>query len=283
MSTAGRIPMRATSPASSPTATRATFVAARTSPSCWATRDRVSAGLTAGATRILLFAHVLVGEPASTSDQVAGRLSPEHALVPGVGDLVEQLVAEFLRRAGDRSAAERPVEVDGRLVVGQRPHHEALHAALHEIAPCRREQPPAEAESLEFGAQIKLVDLAVVLQAARPVAPIVGIARDGVAERQERDAAALADRAVPPVGAAPRDQSLEFPARNDSLIGGPPSVVMRIGDRFGIACARTTDLDEDRAHESNRTSPRLPHQEGCCFVALVWMNRDDMARIHCGA
>src|SRR5262249_35218347 len=118
----------------------------------------------------------------------------------------------------------------------------------HEVAPRRREQPPAEAQPLEFGAQIELVDLAVILQAACAVAAVIGVARDGVAERQQRDAAALADRAVPPVGTASRDQPLEFPARDDSLIGGPPSLVMRIGDRFGIARARTTNLDEDRAH-----------------------------------
>src|SRR5690348_71832 len=33
--------------------------------------------------RILLFAHVLVGEPVPTPDQVGGRLSPEHALSCG--------------------------------------------------------------------------------------------------------------------------------------------------------------------------------------------------------
>src|SRR5262249_6879897 len=129
--------------------------------------------------------------------------------------------------------------------------------------PRRREQPPAEAEPLELGTQVELVDLAVELQAARPVAAVVGVARDGVAERHERDAAALADRAVPPVGAAACDQPLEFPARNDPLIGGPPSFVMRISNRFCIGCACTTNLDEDRAHESNRTSTRLSHQEGC--------------------
>src|SRR5262249_15444393 len=132
--------------------------------------------------------------------------------------------------------------------------HEALHAALHEIAPRSGEQPPAETQPLKLGAQVELVDLAVIVQAARPVAAVVGVARDGVAERQQRNAAALADRAVPPVRTAPRNQALEFPARDDSLIGGPPSFVMRVGDRFGIGGACTTNLDEDRTHESNRTS-----------------------------
>jgi hypothetical protein len=33
----------------------------------------------------LHLAHVLIGEPVSTPDQVGGRLSPEHALVGGIG------------------------------------------------------------------------------------------------------------------------------------------------------------------------------------------------------
>ena len=59
------------------------------------------------------------------------------------------------------------------------------------------EQPAAEAEALEFGPQIKLVDLAVVEQAASAVAAVVGVAGDLVAELQDGDAAAFADRANP--------------------------------------------------------------------------------------
>src|SRR5690349_24974756 len=117
------MPMRTISPARSPTGTRATFAAARTSRSCWAKPELGSAGRTAGAISA--------------------------CSIPGEGDLVEQLVAELFRRAGDRAAAERPIELDRGLVVGQRPHHQALHAALHEVAPRSGEQPPAEAEPLE--------------------------------------------------------------------------------------------------------------------------------------
>src|SRR5262249_53223812 len=144
----------------------------------------------------------------------------------------------------------------------QRPHHQALHPALHEIAPRRGEQAPAEAEPLELGPQVKLVDLAIVMQAARPVAAVVGVTRDGVAERQQRDAAALADRALPPVGPAADDQPLELAARDDALVGGPPSLVVRIGDCFRVCRARTSYLDEDRAHESNTNPSMTPASRG---------------------
>src|SRR6185437_13846092 len=96
------------------------------------------------------------------------------------------------------------------------------------------------------------VDLAVILQAAGAVAPVIGIARHGVAEGQQRDAAAFADRAVPPADAALGDEPLELAARNDALIGRPPSVVVRVGDRFRVGRPRTSNLDEDCAHDSNR-------------------------------
>ena len=92
-------------------------------------------------------------------------------------------------------AAQRAVEFHRRLVVRQRPHHQALQPALREVAPRRGEQAAAEAEPLILRPQIELVDLAVVEQAARAVAAVVGVARDLVAERQDGDAAALADGA----------------------------------------------------------------------------------------
>src|SRR5689334_6343278 len=223
---ASRIRTQTNSPARSPTGTRVASAAARTGRWCWARRD-----------------------PAS-----AARMARKTSSIPGVGDLVEHLLAELFRRAGDRAAAEGPIELDRRLVVGQRPHDQALHPALHEIAPRRREQAPAEAEPLELGAQVELIDFAIVMQAARPVAAVVGVARDGVAERQQRDAASLADRTLPPVRTASDDQPLELPARDDALVGGPPSLVVRISHRFRVGRARTSDLDEDRAHESN-TNP----------------------------
>src|SRR5215510_5102540 len=95
--------------------------------------------------------------------------------VPGEGDLVEHAGAEALGGACHRLAAERAVEADGRLVVRQRPDHEALQPALHQVAARRGEQLAAEAQPLEFGTQIKLVDLTVVVEAARAVAAVVGI------------------------------------------------------------------------------------------------------------
>ena len=57
--------------------------------------------------------------------------------LPGEGDLIERLGAEPLGGARDRAAAERAIEFHRRLVVGQRPHHQALQPALRP-GPCAR-------------------------------------------------------------------------------------------------------------------------------------------------
>src|SRR6185312_10476149 len=111
---------------------------------------------------------------------------PRAGSVPAERDLIEDLVAELFRRARHGLAAERAIELDGGLVVRQRPYHQAFLLALHEVAPRRHEQPAAEAEALKLGAQVKLVDLALILQAAGAVVAVVGIARHRVAEGQER-------------------------------------------------------------------------------------------------
>src|SRR5580693_8248732 len=131
---------------------------------------------------------------------------------PGEGDLVERFGPEFLRGARDHAAAEGTIELGRGIVVGQRPDHHALQAALQQVAPRCSEETAAEAEALEFRPQIKLVDLAFEVQAARAVAAVVGVARDLVAEYQHADAAALADCRVPPLRAAAVDQLLQFSA-----------------------------------------------------------------------
>src|SRR6195256_6901052 len=142
-----------------------------------------------------------------------------NSIGPGEGDLVERLGPEFLRRARDHAATEGAVKLRRDMVVGERPDPHALQAALQQVAPCGSEQPAAEAETLKFRPQIKLVDLAFEVQAARAVAAVIGITRDLVAEHQHADAAALADRAVPPLRAAAGDQLLQLGAGNDALIG----------------------------------------------------------------
>src|SRR6185369_13608294 len=67
---------------------------------------------------------------------------------PGEGDLVERLRPELFRRAGHHAAAQRAIEFGRRLVVGQRPDHHALEAALHEVAARGVEQAAAEAQPL---------------------------------------------------------------------------------------------------------------------------------------
>src|SRR6202043_2250789 len=89
----------------------------------------------------------------------------QNSIGPGKGNLVERLGPEFLRRACDHAAAQRPVKLRCRIVVGERPDHHALQPALQQIAACGGEQPAAEAETLKLWTQIKLVDLAFEVQA----------------------------------------------------------------------------------------------------------------------
>src|SRR5262249_46312186 len=144
---------------------------------------------------------------------------------PGERNLVENPSSELLRRLRHHAAAEAAVEVERRLVVGQCPHHHALQPALRQVTLGGREQPPAEAEALEFGAQVKFVDLAVEMQAPRAVAAVVGVAGDLVAEHQYADAAAFSDRAGPPLRAATVDQLGELGPGDDALVGRTPRFV----------------------------------------------------------
>src|SRR5262245_66528400 len=113
----------------------------------------------------------------------AERRQTARLAVPGEGDLVEGAGAEPFGGTGHRLAAERPIETDRRLVVRERPDHQTLQPALHQVAPRGGEQLTAEAEALEFRPQVELVDLAVVIQAARAIATDVGITGNDFAER----------------------------------------------------------------------------------------------------
>src|SRR6476620_4475205 len=147
-------------------------------------------------------------------------MDQSHTLIgPGEGNLVERFGPELLRGARHHAAAERAIELGRRIIVGKRPDYHALQAALRQIAPRGVEQPAAEAEPLEFRTQIKLVDLAFEVQAAGAIAAVIGVACDLVGEYQHADAAALADRAVPPLRAAAVDQLFQLGAGDDALIG----------------------------------------------------------------
>src|SRR5258708_2921976 len=76
---------------------------------------------------------------------------------------------------------------------------------------------------------------------------------DLVAEHQHADAAALADRAIPPLRAAPVDQLLQLRAGNDALIGRAPGFVM--GGRYrGCVCSfGRPNLDQGCAHGSDQS------------------------------
>src|ERR1700722_11470238 len=96
------------------------------------------------------------------------------------------------------------------------------------------------------------------MQAARAIASVIGVARNLVAELQERDTAAFANRAVPPGGAAPVDQPFQLGARNDALISRPPRFVMSIRNRAGIVRLGATDFDEDCAHSVSKQALQRP-------------------------
>src|SRR5262245_10668528 len=94
---------------------------------------------------------------------------PGDSTRPSERHLVERLGPKTLRGARHRLAAKPAVEAHRGFVVRQRPDHEAMQAALAEIAPRGRKQLAAEAKPLEFGPQIKLVDLAIIIEAARTI------------------------------------------------------------------------------------------------------------------
>src|SRR5262249_34330431 len=170
------------------------------------------------------------------------------SLVPGERDLVEDPGAEPLGGASHRLAAERAGEGGGRLVVRQRPDHQAWQAALPEVAACGGKELASEAEALEFRPQVELVDLAVVVEAARAVAAVVGVAGDAFAEGEHCNPAALAGRAVPPLPAAPIDQLVELGPRDDALIRAPPGIVVSRRNRRRIGRLGAADFDQGRAH-----------------------------------
>src|SRR5262249_45202729 len=105
-----------------------------------------------------------------------------------------------------------------------------------------------------FRPQVELVDLAVVVEAAGAVAAVIGIAGDAVAERQHRDPAAFANRAVPPLRAAPVDQLVELGSRDHALIRATPGLVVSRRDRRRIGRLGAADLDQDRAHDTIEAS-----------------------------
>src|SRR5262245_2530548 len=146
------------------------------------------------------------------------RTSGAEALAgPGEGDLVERFRPEPLRGACYHAPAKRAIKFRCRIVIGERPDHHALEAALPEVAARGIEQPAAEAEALKFGSQIELVDFAFEMQAAGAIAAVIGVTRHLVAEHQHADAAAFANRAVPPLRATTIDQLLQLGAGNDAL------------------------------------------------------------------
>src|SRR5581483_2765473 len=108
-----------------------------------------------------------LNEIAGTSPAMTNQnLRNQASAVPAVGDLVEHARTEAFGGTGNRPATEGAIEFHRRVVVRERPDHQALHPALHEIAAGGAEQATAEAKALEFRPQVKLINLAFVVQAA---------------------------------------------------------------------------------------------------------------------
>src|SRR5262249_31550938 len=104
---------------------------------------------------------------------------------------------------------------------------------------------------------IQFVDFPIVSQASRSVPAIISIARYGVPERQNRNSASLADGALPPLRAAPIDQLIQLRTRDDALVRGAPSQVMRRSERLGIGRFGTADFDGDGMHDELSRIGRL--------------------------
>src|SRR5947209_5516126 len=165
-------------------------------------------------------------EDTGSPGKASGPFGGLDSVGPGEGNLVQRLGAELLGGSRNHAAAEGAIKLCRGIVVGKRPDHHAFQAAVQKIAPCRGKQPSSEPEALEFRPQIKLVDLAFEMQAARAIAAVIGIARNFVAEHQHADAATFADPAVPPLRATAVDQFLQFATGNDALIRRTPGLVM---------------------------------------------------------
>ena len=155
------------------------------------------------------------------------------------------------------------IELHRRSVVRERPHDHALQPAVVEILACCGKQTAAEPEALELRPQINFVDLAVIKQAARAVASVICVARNPVAKLENGDAAAFTDSRLPPVRTAPVDQLFELIARDDTLIGRAPRLVVRLGNVRSIDGLRAANLNKGRRHcaiEATNFAPFKPYR-----------------------
>src|SRR5262249_54107561 len=182
----------------------------------------------------------------------------------GEGNLVEALAAEALGGTGDCAATEVAVEVHCGFVIREGPYDEAVETALHEVAARPHEQLSAKPQALEFRPQIKLVDFSVVIEAARAIAAVIGVARNVVAKHENGDPASIADRVFPPGRPPPVDELVEFRTGNYALVGGAPRLVVGSRNLRRIGRLGTTDLDKDRVHGSN-SSKRQSGLQVCCL------------------
>src|SRR5215468_11125691 len=120
--------------------------------------------------------------------------------VPNEGDLAQRLLVEHFDTLGDIAAAGTGIEGDCVRVLFERPDHEAVQAVRLEPAARFREQPRPESDSLAFGAQVELVDLAFLLQFASAVAADRGVAGYLAANLDDEHGRRTADGIRPPLG-----------------------------------------------------------------------------------
>jgi hypothetical protein len=117
-------------------------------------------------------------------------------------------------------------------------------------------------------AKIQFVDFAFIKQAARAIAAVIGVARDLIAESENGDAAALVNGAIPPIGAAARDQLVEFDADDALVCCCQASSWLR--QRASDALARRISIRTVLMWEYEQASPR-PSSPTCNKPLAMWI------------
>src|SRR5690606_3858736 len=96
------------------------------------------------------------------------------------------------------------------------------------------EQQATEAQSLIFGPDVKLVDLAAIGNAKFSAPPIDRIADEIGAEIEGEHAASAANGVMPKARTAAGQHTLEIEAGKNAPIGLPPRCFLQLRNRFGI-------------------------------------------------
>src|SRR3990170_1133048 len=181
----------------------------------------------------------------SGKDDLSG---PKRPSAEEVGHLGQRRAPDALLDAGNLLPAHSFIEGASALVVLQRPDDDPLHLPMPQVVAHGLEQAPAEAETLVFRQQVKLVDFAPRRQRTIAAAAVGGIAHSALADIQNHQRPTAGDRGAPPALAAPREHLLKGDARNDAEISLAPSRIENLGQCSSVIGLGVTDADEKIAH-----------------------------------